>query len=56
MQPGADIQGNKKTSKYFDSFLWPVIHMGESTTNLLQIHKSKPVAEGNHNLMLLEEA
>lgn len=35
MQLGADIQGNKKTSKYFDSFLWPVIHLGQSTNNLL---------------------
>lgn len=56
MQLGADIQDKRKNPKYFDSFLWPVVHLRESTTNGLQTSKPNPVAEGNHSLVVQEAA
>lgn len=56
MQLWADIQDKQKSPKYLDSFLWPVVHLRESTTNGLQTSKPKPATEGNHSLVVQEEA
>lgn len=51
MQLGDDIQDNKKAPSILIHFC------GLSfTTNALRISQVKPVANGNHNLMLQQEA
>lgn len=55
MQLGLDIQDNKEKPQV----LWllsEACHSSESTNNLLQISKRKPVAKANQNFILQEEA
>lgn len=55
MQLGADIRNNKEKPQVF-WLLSEACHSSESTTNLLQISKPKPVAKGNQNFIPQEEA